>query len=676
MKSTFVVVLLLIFTVQLSSAQNFKFGKVSKEELEEKSHPTDPEAHAAILYRDYNASYEQSLEWGFYIVEDFHERIKIYDKEGFDWATQKIILYQAEGGKEEDLIGLKAFTYSLDANGKVQKTKLGKSGIFKEEVNEYWNEEKFTMPDLKEGCVIEFKYSIKSAYINGIDTYRFQETIPVNKLNFRFAVPEYYTYKLHQKGWLPYTINTDARDRTIVYSYKMGTRSGSAADLKDAHKVEKYDLTFKENIYAVELDNVPALKEEPYSPYLDNYSASLKMELSYVKFPNSSGDSYATTWEAVSKSIYSSSSFGGQLNKTNYFEDDIDALLSGVSNPQEKMARIFDFVKKKMAWNKFNSIYSSDGLRNAYKEGTGSTADINLMLTAMLRYAGLNANPILVSTRDNGIPLFPTRNGFNYLISGVEVNNKVLLFDATDKDGEVDILQPKLLNWQGRIIREEGSSAWVPLVPNSPAVESAMVQVEINEDLAAVGTFKSRQTGHYSRRYRDIYTNKNIDDVRKSLEEDEGEFEVSDIEFENLKNLGESVVLNYSFEKADAIEEVGGKLYLSPMLHLAYNESPFMLEERKYPIDFNYPLKDRYLINISIPEGYTVESMPESASFGMERNALGFRYAISNSGGKIQLSVEFSVNEPFIGAEEYVGLKKFFELLIEKEKEKVVLVKA
>lgn len=676
MKRNLLFLFIFVFTVQISIAQNFKFGKVSKEELEEKSHPTDPEAHAAILYREYSASYEQSIEWGFYIVEDFHERIKIYDKEGFDWATQKIILYQAEGGKEEDLIGLKAYTYSLDANGKVQKVKLGKDGMFKEEVNEYWNEEKFTMPDLKEGCVIEFKYSIKSAYINGIDEYRFQETIPVNKLSLRFAVPEYYNYKLHQKGWMPYKINTDARDRTIIYSYKMGTRSGSAADLKDAHKVEKYELTFKENIYTVELDNVPALKEEPYAPYLDNYSASLKMELSYVQFPNSGIDSYATTWEAVSNSIYSSSSFGGQLDKTNYFKDDIDALVSGVSNPEEKMVRIFEFVKKKMTWNKMNSIYSREGVRSAYKEGTGSTGDINLMLTAMFRYAGLNANPILVSTRDNGIPLFPTRNGFNYLISGVEVNNGVVVFDASDKDGEVNILQQKLLNWQGRIIREEGSSNWVPLVPSTPAVESAMVNVEINEDLTAVGTFKSRYTGHYSRRYRDVYANKNEDDIRKNLEEDEGEFEVSNVEFENLKTLYTPVVLNYDFEKADAIEEVGGKLYLSPMLQMAFGESPFMLEDRKYPIDFKYPFKDRYLITIAIPEGYTVESMPESASFGMERNILGFRYAISNTGGKIQLSVEFSVNEPFIGAEEYVGLKKFFELLIEKEKEKVVLVKA
>ncbi|GHC48628.1 transglutaminase domain-containing protein [Ulvibacter litoralis] len=676
MKRNTLFLFIFVFTVQISVAQNFKFGKVSVEELKEKSHPTDPEAHAAILYREYKASYEQSVDWGFYIVEDFHERIKIYDKEGFDWATKQIILYQAEGGKEEDLTGLKAYTYYLDESGKVQEKKLTKSGIFKEEVNEFWNEEKFTMPDLKEGCVIEFKYSIKSAYINGIDEYRFQETIPVNKVSLRIAVPEYYNYKLHQNGWLPYQIKNNARDRTMSYSYKLGTRSGSAADLRDASKVERTDITFKENIYTVDIDNVPALKEEPYAPYLDNYSASLKMELSYVQYPNSSVDSYATTWEAVSNSIYNSSGFGVQLNKSNYFKDEIDTLLSGVSSPEEKTLLIFEFVKKKMAWNNFNSLYSQNGVRNAFKEGTGNVADINLMLTAMLRYAGLNANPILLSTKKNGIPLFPTRNGFNYLICGVEISNHVLLLDATDKEAEIDILKPELLNWKGRIIREEGSSTWVPLIPTKPAVESTLLTVAINEDLAATGSLKSRFTGHYSKLYRDNYANVNKDDVRKIIEKDKGEIEVSNIEFENLKTLYKPVVLSYDFEKTDAVEEVGGKLYLSPLLYLATEESPFKLDDRKYPIDFMYPVKDRYLVTIAIPEGYQVESMPESASFVAERNVLGFRYALSNAGGKIQISVEYSVNEPFIGADEYLSLKKFYELLIEKEKEKIVLVKA
>jgi hypothetical protein len=67
--------------------------------------------------------------------------------------------------------------------------------------------------------------------------------------------------------------------------------------------------------------------------------------------------------------------------------------------------------------------------------------------------------------------------------------------------------------------------------------------------------------------------------------------------------------------------------------------------------------------------------MPENTNFGLEQNMGGFKYLISNPDGKIQLSVEFSINSAIIPAEAYPGLKKFYQLLIDKENEKVVLAK-
>src|SRR5690606_20375206 len=140
--------------------------------------------------------------------------------------------------------------------------------------------------------------------------------------------------------------------------------------------------------------------------------------------------------------------------------------------------------------------------------------------------------------------------------------------------------------------------------------------------------------------------------------------------------VGKPVSLNYDFESIDAVEDVAGKLYFSPMVFMATKESPFKPETRDYPIDFGYPMKDRYIINITVPEGYKVESMPENAVFNLGENTGGYRYLVSQAGDKLELSVEFSISKSFIGTEEYGNLKKFFELLIAKENEKVVLAKA
>jgi hypothetical protein len=75
-----------------------------------------------------------------------HERIKIYDKEGFDWATKKIRLYNEQNSTSENIYKLKANTYNLiDEN--IETDKLKKDGVFEEELNKYWKIKSFTMPN-------------------------------------------------------------------------------------------------------------------------------------------------------------------------------------------------------------------------------------------------------------------------------------------------------------------------------------------------------------------------------------------------------------------------------------------------------------------------------------------------------------------------------------------------
>ena len=666
---TLVCITLLSFYAGL--AQDYRFGKVSKEEIQQAQHPDDPDADAAVLYRETETKFDYSQGEGFYILTDVFERIKIYNKEGFDWGTRTVNINKGNGSNEK-LSGLKGYTYFLQGD-KVKEEKLNSDAIFDVEVNEYLEQTKFTMPDLKAGCVIEFKYTLKSPFIGNIDAYRFQERIPVDKVHVKFLTPEYLNYKIHQKGWLPLDIDKTSNSRTMTFTSR-GQLSIGAGGTGRA-KTEVSNVQFTENIYDINMSSIPALKEEAYAGNIDNYASSVKFELEYTQYPGSTYTNYATTWEAVSKSIHETPSFGAELNKSNYFDKDVDDLLKGVSNEDEKMARIFEFVKNKVAWNSYFGYYTNEGVRSAYKDGKGNSADINLMLVAMLRYAGLNANPILVSTKSNGIPLFPTRNGFNYVIAGVVKDNQAYLLDGTNKNGEINILENEILNWQGRMLMDNGSSAWVSLHPSLPATESALVTMNVNEDLTVSGTMQCRYTGHYALSYREKYANVADEEMRKKLEKNKTETEISNIKFENLKTLSEPVKLSYDFENFDAVEEIGGKLYVSPLAFFAQKENPFKLESRNYPIDFGYSYKDRYLFTINLPEGYKVETLPESTAFGLGEGKGEFRYAISSAGNKIQVSLELAVNEPFVAADYYGNIKKFFELLVEKENEKVVLTK-
>ncbi len=671
MKTKITLTLLFLSIFSFSVAQDFRFGKVSEEELLQKEHPIDPTANAAILYRETKTEFQYSQGSGWYMVTDYFERVKIYNKEGFDWANISIDLYK--GSSEDKLIGLRGYTYFLNAKGKVDKEKLGKDGIFDQETSKYLTQTKITMPDVKEGSVIEYKYTIESPFIYNIDEFRLQEEIPLDKVSVVFKSPEYFQYKTHQRGWIPYQVNSTVKDRSMSISI---TERDNARLSEMKSKTRIQQVKFKENAYEIEMESVPAMKKEPFAGNINNYTTALQFEMSYQDFNGSSIKTYSTTWEAVSKSIYDIEAFGQELNRQNYFEKDIDALLEGVSKPEEKAARIFLYVLTKMNWNGYYGYFSNDGVKAAYKRGSGNVADINLMLTAMLRYANLEANPVLVSTKSHGIPLFPTRNGFNYVITAVELPQGVILLDATNKDAEVGVLKSDIINGDGRLIKEGGISSWISLRSLVPAVKSSMLSMEIQPDLSVTGKSRNRYTGNYAFQYRTRYKNLSKEAQLKSLEKNLNQTELSAVEFENLNKLGQPVSLQYDFETLEGIEDVAGKLYFSPMLFLATEENPFKSETREYPIDFGFPMKDRYILNIALPEGYQVESLPENIVYDLGQNIGGYKYLISQMGNNLQLSVELSIDQSFISPEEYGNLKKFFELLVSKEKEKVVLIKA
>src|SRR6187431_274536 len=86
----FTYLLLLILFCSNVNAQEFKLGKVSIAELEQKVHPKDTAAIAAILFKKGQTRFEYSQTEGFKVVTEVSMRIKIYNKKGYDWANEEI----------------------------------------------------------------------------------------------------------------------------------------------------------------------------------------------------------------------------------------------------------------------------------------------------------------------------------------------------------------------------------------------------------------------------------------------------------------------------------------------------------------------------------------------------------------------------------------------------------
>lgn len=658
---------LLVFVLK-TNAQVYKLGKVSVAELEEKAHPKDPSAAAAILFKKGEVRFEYSQEKGFEMVTVVKTRIKIYKKEGYEWAN-KGIQYYLKGDLEEGVSFSDAITFNL-VGGKIEKTKLKSDGEFDEKINKNWGRKKIAMPNVKEGSIIEYEYTIRTPRKSVLKEWFFQTSIPVNHSEFITYIPEYFVYNPNPKGYIYPKVTVDKSQKSIIISSK--ERSGWKTS-KTTFSQDKIDYQETKTTYLAE--NLPAMKAEAFVNNIDNYTASVSHELAMTKYPNSPVEMFSTDWESVAKKIYEDEDFGAELKKTGYFEEDINALIKGLTSQEEKIASIFNFVKTTVKWNDFYGYSCDEGVKKAYKDKTGNVAEINLMLTAMLRYAGLTSNPVLVSTRSNGIALFPNRTAFNYVITAVEINDDLILLDATEKYSIPNVLPSRDLNWSGRLIRKDGTSTEVDLMPKALSKENSNMNIVLGSNGSIDGKIRRQLTNHEALSFRQKHIVTSKDNYLEALENKNNNIEINDYVRENELELVKPIVESYSFKDSKTVEIINDKIYISPLIFLASKENPFKQEVREYPVDFGYPTENKYNINIEIPEGYVVESLPKAMNIATGENIGAFKYIIANEGNKIQVSITENINEAIVPADFYDVLKDFFQQIVDKQNEKIVLKK-
>jgi hypothetical protein len=650
------------------SAQQYELGAVTKEELEEKKHPSDPSAGAAILFSKGRTYMTLSEHSGFDLTTEVDMKIKIYTKEGYEWATKVIPLYMS-GSSRESVDISKAITYNLEA-GVIKKSKLKSEGEFTEEVNKYWSSKKIMMPDVKEGSIIEFRYVIKSPFISIFPDWDFQESIPVNYSEYTTKIPEYYIYNPNFRGYYAPKVTTKIASSSFHYTSK--ERSGGNVT---STSFENNKLEYKENITTYILEKLPAMKDEAYVNNVSNYTASIEHELSMTKYPNEPIKSFSSTWEDVAKTIYNYDSFGPELSKTGYFEEDMAVLLAGKTTKEEKAIAIFFYVKGRMNWNEYTGYSCDAGVKKAYKDKAGNAAEINLMLTAMLRYAGLDANPVLVSTRSNKIALFPNRSAFNYIIAAADIDGKVMLLDATSKAAMPNILPTRAINWYGRLIRKDGTSVNIDLTPQMISKEVINISAKMTPDGQISGKARDQYLDYNAFMFREYYSHVNKEVYLEKKEKDLGGIEINNYTVSD-KDYGKPVVEDFDFVHNNVSDIIGDKIYINPMLFFTQKENPFKLEKREYPIDFVFPHQDKYMINLALPEGYVIESLPKSTAIVMEENIGSFKYNIGTTNNIIQIGVILDINAATLAPDYYATLKDFFNKMIEKQSEKIVLKKA
>ncbi|MCR5887084.1 DUF3857 domain-containing protein [Hymenobacter sp. J193] len=449
-----------------AQADPIKFGKLELKDFDAKNFAADTAAEAVVM-ADYGRTHFEYAQNDFKVVFERTTRIKILKKSGYDWATVKIPLYKTNGN-EERVGGLRGFTYNL-VNGQLVKEKLESTGVFTEQQDANRSTRKFTLPNVKEGSVVEYTYMVSSDFLFNLQDWQFQRSIPVRWSEYRVSIPEYFDYRLSMQGYEPLEVSEQSSG-TVQFT------------IRDRNEMET--VTPSTKIYRWAMKDVPAFRQEPFITTVQDYVARVDFELKGTRFPQQGYTQQMGSWTKINSELLSSDNFGAQIGRTGFLKAEMAAIMAKHTEPLARAAAVHQLVRTNMQYNDHDRMYSN-GVRKAYELHSGTAADINLLLIGLLRDAGLTATPVILSTRDNGRLdiASPMVSRCNYVLAALTLPGQTqpLLLDATQKQADFGMLPERVLNTQGHLVTEKNQEDhWLTISSPQRYVHFQTAQLQLD----------------------------------------------------------------------------------------------------------------------------------------------------------------------------------------------------
>lgn len=647
-----IALLLFVLLISISAfTQKMKFRKITEDMLQETSHPSDTQANAAILYNSCRVYYVLNNGW-FDLHTYVHKRIKIYNQLGMAYGDFAID-YHGEG----NFVKFKAYTYNLEG-GKVLETKLDNDNYHMEEFNKIYKRRKFAMPALAPGSVIDIEYELSEPSTISLRPFFMQYDIPVNQIEYEVEVPEYFRFNKTMKG-LPIKVIRESESKT-------GILPGSVANNNYTISVDIYKAF-----------NVPALKEEPFVPTMDNYRSSVSYELSFFQGPSMKVTNFSTNWDDIAEKYMNAEYFGKQLDAK--LSDLAPVVEKALTLPEEERYKyLYNYVRNNYIWNEGYGEYCEKGLKKMVDGKTGNVADMNLLLINLLKKAGLNASPVVICTRDKGFLniSFPSYSQINYVFATVKQAGELVFLDATTPSLDAGYLPERALNLDGILITPDGKGIRIEITnPNKGTVQN-VVLAEITPEFEIKGQARTTYINYDACKMRSSFRNAEKEGgFDKAMSENYPNMEIISQTVTGADSMQAKVVHTFEFVMEGQVGEAGDLLYVNPMLIWQDLNNQFKSEKREFPVFYTNTGTEKHMISIKFPDGYQVESLPKAVRLALPDGLGTFSYSIAVNGNVISIQYLKVQSADIIAPAHYEALRSLITLMIDKQAEKVVLKK-
>lgn len=609
-----------------------KMGQTTLEELQMNVYEKDSTANAVVLYEHGNTFLNPSSEFSY--RKDYYVRIKILDKKAFDKAIIVRKYYN------NDLIHyIEGITYNL-IDGKIKRFKLEKKDIHISQFDKDTKQIAFTLPNISEQSVIEYKFSRSSNYYDVYD-WLFQWDIPKKTSLMTAEISNWAKYNIKFNGFL----KLDKEEVTAGNRCKI--RFGGFNCL---------NLTYQ-------INNIPAFVVEKHMSSLKNFTSKISFERDYSDKFTKKKD--INTWKNLDKLLASIDNFGIPIKKERFFKKKLNPKFLTEKNSLTKAKNIYYWAQNYYTWNGKQRLFGKNDVKKAFKEKSGSNSVINFSLYNALKAAGINTQIAILSTRKNGYitKLHPAITEFNYLIVMATINGIDYFLDASNKFMKFGQTPFKTLNGNVRILDFKKGSYWKALTSNIPNKKNIQIGLTLEEGNIFKGDVIVTSNGYDASFKRAKATTQKNKDFIDELEIENINLEVFEYTKEYENNLEKPFVEKF---KANIESEITSNetILINPFLVEKVLENPFKLKERLYPVNFGAPFSEAYIITLKVPSGYRIKNILKSKITKLPNNTGKITFRVSQKEQEITLFFNYRINKSLFLSPEYETLKAFYKEII------------
>ncbi len=564
---------LLLVCFQSVFAQEWR--EVSPADLQAKTPKVEPDADAEALFWEVRVDDASSTD----LIMKHYIRVKIFTERGREKFSKVEIPY-IKGMKIKDI---KARVIKVDGS----IAELAKTDVFDREIiksnNVKIKAKSFAVPNIEPGVIVEYRYQETVPFTSAEDMRMiFQRDIPIQTISYFFkpaATTQYLTFNMAENKFI-----------------------------KD-----------KGGFYRATMDNVPALKEEPYMPPEDEVRSWLL--LYYTRTLKSTTSDF---WGRLGGNIVYIYDVKDTLKPDKSLKTAAAEITAGTSSPEEQIAKIYNFCKTKIKNITFDTTITDEekekikpnkSTTETYKKLQGRQNDINELFASLTAALGFETRLAFGGNRSEKFfdPSQAHESFVHFAAVAVRVNSRWQYYDPGDQFSTYGMLpwyeegtSVLLLGYKDYITTE------TPLSGYDKSFAKRSGKFKLLEDGTLEGTVRIEYSGHLGYVYKlnnyEASPAKQEETLKDAVKEKMSAAEVTGIAVENLGNSEKPFVYQYMIRVPNYAQKTGKRLFLQPGF-FEYGANPmFSSATRKHDIFFQFPWSEEDNIEIELPKGFSLDN--------------------------------------------------------------------